>query len=228
MTDQAPQYLIGIDLGTTNSVVAYADMHKPLSSDNCQIFEIEQLVAPGEVAKRPLLPSFRYHPTTGELNESDLRLPWSAADSDSLAGELPLVVIGEWARELGAKVDGRQVVSAKSWLSHPQVDRSADILPWAVAEGVPKVSPVLAPASYVFHIPNAWNFAHPDARLEDQEVVITVPASFDEGARALTVEAAERAGLGNILLLEEPQAVCYDWYARQGDAVQTQLAKIKL
>ena len=228
MTDQAAQYLIGIDLGTTNTVVAYADMHKPLSSDNCHIFEIEQLVAPGEVAKRPLLPSFRYHPITGELNESDLLLPWSATDSDTLAGELPLVVIGEWARELGAKVDGRQVVSAKSWLSHPQIDRNADILPWAGAEGVPKVSPVLASASYLFHIRNAWNFAHPDARIEDQEVVITVPASFDEGARALTVEAAERAGLGNILLLEEPQAVCYDWYARQGDEVQTQLAKIKL
>ena len=227
MTDQAVQYLIGIDLGTTNTVVAYADMHKPLSSDNCNIFEIEQLVAPGEVAKRPLLPSFRYHPTKGEINQSDLLLPWSG-ESDTLAGELPQVVIGEWARELGAKVDGRQVVSAKSWLSHPQVDRSADILPWAGAQGVAKVSPVLASASYLFHVRNAWDFAHPDARMEDQEVVITIPASFDEGARALTAEAAQRAGLTNIRLLEEPQAVCYDWYARQGEAVQTQLAKIKL
>ncbi|MFT6985452.1 MAG: molecular chaperone DnaK (HSP70) [Psychromonas sp.] len=228
MNNLAVKYLIGIDLGTTNTVVAYADMLKPLTSDNCHIFEIEQLVAPGEVAKRPLLPSFRYHPADGEINPVDLQLPWSNAALDRLEGELPLVVIGEWARELGAKVDGRQVVSAKSWLSHPQVDRSADILPWAGAEGVTKVSPVLASASYLLHVRHAWNFAHPDALMEEQEVVITIPASFDEGARALTVEAANRAGLVNILLLEEPQAVCYDWYARQGDTVQTQLAKIKL
>jgi molecular chaperone DnaK (HSP70) len=227
MTKQTPQYLVGIDLGTTNTVVAYADMGKPLSPDNCNIFEIEQLVAPGEVGKRLQLPSFRYHPTQGELEPADLLLPWSG-NSEKLAGELPQVVIGEWARELGAKVDGRQVVSAKSWLSHPQVDRSADILPWAGAEGVAKVSPVLASASYLFHVRSAWNFAHPDALMEDQEVVITIPASFDEGARALTAEAAERAGLTKIRLLEEPQAVCYDWYARQGDDVQAQLAKIKL
>jgi molecular chaperone DnaK (HSP70) len=227
MTQQATQYLIGIDLGTTNTVVAYADMNKPLSPDNCAIFEIEQLIAPGEVAKRPQLPSFRYHPTKGELNPADLLLPWSA-DTEILAGELSQVVVGEWARELGAKVDGRQVVSAKSWLSHRQVDRSADILPWAGAEGVAKVSPVLASASYLFHVRHAWNFAHPDAPMEDQDVVITIPASFDEGARALTAEAAERAGFTNIRLLEEPQAVCYDWYARQGDNVQAQLSKIKL
>jgi molecular chaperone DnaK (HSP70) len=232
MTDHTPQYLIGIDLGTTNTVVAYADMNKPLSADNCQIFEIEQLVASGEVAKRPQLPSFRYHPAIGELNETDLLLPWSNSNgsnaSEILAGELPQVVIGEWARELGAKVDGRQVVSAKSWLSHPQVDRSADILPWAGADGISKISPVLASASYLFYVRQAWNFVHPNALIEDQEIVITVPASFDESARALTVEAAERAGLGNILLLEEPQAVCYDWYARQGNDVQAQLARIKL
>lgn len=236
MTNQQPQYLIGIDLGTTNTVVAYADMQQPLTPNNCQIFEIEQLVAAGEVAKRPLLPSFRYHPTKGELNDADMVLPWSGSSDGTqgdgtrgeLAGELSQVVVGEWARELGAKVDGRQVVSAKSWLSHPQVDRSADILPWAGAEGVAKVSPVLASSSYLFHVRNAWNTAHPDALIEHQEVVITVPASFDEGARALTVEAAERAGFGKVLLLEEPQAVCYDWYARQGEDAQAALAKIKL
>ena len=228
MAGMPANYLIGIDLGTTNTVVAYADMLKPLSSENCFIFEIDQLVAPGEVAKRPLLPSFRYHPLEGEINPSDMQLPWSDDASAVLQGELPLVVVGEWARELGSKVDGRQVVSAKSWLSHPHVDRSADILPWAGAQGVTKVSPVLASASYLLHVRNAWNFAHPEALMENQEVVITIPASFDESARALTVEAAARAGLDHILLLEEPQAVCYDWYARQGDEIQTQLAKIKL
>ncbi|NRB39139.1 MAG: hsp70 family protein [Pseudomonadales bacterium] len=222
-----PEYLIGIDLGTTHTVVAYANMQKPLDTNNCAIFEVEQLVAAGKIAKRPLLPSFRYHPTVGELNPADLLLPWSN-DSETLAAELPQVVIGEWARELGAKVDGRQVVSAKSWLSHPQVDRSADILPWAAAEGVEKVSPVQASASYLFHVRKSWNSEHPDALLEHQEVVITVPASFDEAARALTVESAERAGFGKILLLEEPQAVCYDWYARSKDNAQQYLQNIKL
>jgi len=228
MAANSPDYLIGIDLGTTNTVLAYAELNKPLDADNCQIFEIEQLVAPGEVAKRPQLPSFRYHPAKGEINEGDLILPWA----DRLSGELPQVVIGEWARELGAKVDGRQVVSAKSWLSHPQVDRNADILPWGAAssatQGVDQVSPVHASTSYLFHVRQAWNASHPSALIEHQEVVITVPASFDESARALTVEAAKRAGFEGILLLEEPQAVCYDWYARQGSQALTQLATIKL
>jgi hypothetical protein len=233
MLDKKPDFLIGIDLGTTNTVLAYADMRQALGPENCQIFEIEQLVAPGEVAKRPQLPSFRYHPSKGELSETDLTLPWS----DKLPNELPQVIIGEWARELGAKVEGRQVVSAKSWLSHPHVDRSAAILPWGsnagssatdTGQSIARVSPVLASASYLFHIKQAWNIEHPKALLEHQEVIITIPASFDEGARSLTVEAAKLAGLDNILLLEEPQAVCYDWYAKQGDQAQAQLAKIKL
>jgi molecular chaperone DnaK (HSP70) len=224
MANKAPNFLIGIDLGTTNTVVAYADMAKPLNPENCHIFEIEQLIAPGEVAKRPQLPSFRYHPTKGELSEHDTLLPWT----EKLANDLPMVIVGEWARELGAKVDGRQVVSAKSWLSHPQVDRSANILPWGGTEDEYKVSPILASASYLFHVRQAWNTVHPNALMEDQEVVITIPASFDESARAFTVEAAKLSGLPNILLLEEPQAVCYDWYARQGDYAQTQLKKFKL
>ncbi|MFT7185521.1 MAG: molecular chaperone DnaK (HSP70) [Pseudohongiellaceae bacterium] len=224
MANKAPEFLIGIDLGTTNTVVAYADMAKPLDPKNCHIFEIEQLIAPGEIAKRPQLPSFRYHPTKGELTLHDTLLPWT----EKLANDLPLVIVGEWARELGAKVDGRHVVSAKSWLSHPQVDRSADILPWGSTEEAYKVSPILASASYLFHVRQAWNTAHPHALIEDQEVVITIPASFDESARAFTVEAAKLAGLPNILLLEEPQAVCYDWYARQGEYAQAQLKKFKL
>ena len=224
MANKAPKFLIGIDLGTTNTVVAYADMAMPLNPENCHIFEIEQLIAPGEVAKRPQLPSFRYHPIKGELAESDTLLPWP----EKLTNDLPSVIIGEWARELGAKVDGRQVVSAKSWLSHPQVDRSADILPWGCTEDAYKVSPILASASYLFHVRQAWNTAHPKALIEDQELVVTIPASFDESARAFTVEAAKLAGLSNILLLEEPQAVCYDWYARQGEYAQAQLKKFKL
>jgi molecular chaperone DnaK (HSP70) len=224
VNQQEARYLIGIDLGTTNTVVAYADRQRALTAENCQIFEIEQLVAAGEVAKRPMLPSFRYHPAKGEINPADMVLPWSA----TLPGEINQVVIGEWARELGHKVGGRQVVSAKSWLSHPQVDHTADILPWAGAEGVAKVSPLLASSSYLFYVRNAWNTAYPESLMEHQEVVITVPASFDENARTLTVEAAKRAGLSKILLLEEPQAVCYDWYARHQAQAQTVLANTRL
>ncbi|MEJ2765708.1 Hsp70 family protein [Photobacterium sp. MCCC 1A19761] len=206
----SPRYLVGIDLGTTHTVVAYAAITDDLESSPVQIFDIDQLIAPGEVARKPLLPSFRYHPAEGEINPSELVLPW---DPQPIAGDIPVAIIGEFARELGAKVEGRQVVSAKSWLSHTGVDRSEAILPWSAASDVAKVSPVVASASYLNHVRQAWDYHHPDAKLADQEVVITVPASFDEAARALTLEAAALAGLPDILLLEEPQAVCYDWYA---------------
>ncbi len=225
---QAPRFLVGIDLGTTNTVVAYTDLSQEIEQAQTQLFEIEQLVAPGEVAKKPLLPSFRYHPATGELAPQDMQLPWTTPLLSGLPGELPQVVIGEWARELGSKVEGRLVSSAKSWLSHPQVDRSADILPWAAAEGIIKVSPVLASASYLNHVKQAWNHEYPNDPLEKQELVVTVPASFDEAARALTVAAANLAGLGKILLLEEPQAVCYDWYAQHQRDVKHLLKNIKL
>jgi molecular chaperone DnaK (HSP70) len=219
------RFLIGIDLGTTHTVVAYADLTQPLSSEQINIFEIEQLVAPGEVAKKPLLPSFRYHPTAGELAAEDLVLPWQ---TKPLQGELPQVIIGQWARELGSKVAGRLVSSAKSWLSHPQVDRSAAILPWGAAQEIPQISPVIASASYLSHICHAWDHAHPEHHLAAQQVVITVPASFDEAARSLTVEAAALAGLTDIVLLEEPQAVCYDWYNRHHTQAKQLLQDIPL
>lgn len=210
------QFFVGIDLGTTNTVVAYAALSDKHNAHARKIFAIEQLVAPGEVAKRPMLPSFRYHPVQGEIAAVDCLLPWShigePPTSDVLAGDFSGVIVGEWARELGAKAAGRQVHSAKSWLSHNKVDRQADILPWG-AQGVRQVSPVVASASYLHHVRQAWNFAYPNAPLESQELVITVPASFDADARALTLEAAALAGLHDIRLLEEPQAVCYHWYA---------------
>ena len=221
----APRFLVGIDLGTTNTVVAYADLTGDLKTVRPRIFEIEQLVAAGEVAKRPQLPSFRYHPLDGEIAQQDLKLSWRPSP---VADELDDVVIGHWARELGAKVDGRLVYSAKSWLSHAQVDRSAPILPWAGAEAVAKVSPLTASASYLNHVRLAWNHQHPEHPLEAQEVVVTVPASFDEAARALTVEAAQLASLPNILLLEEPQAVCYNWYTQHRDQAVELLEQVKL
>ncbi|HGS5631213.1 TPA: Hsp70 family protein [Vibrio parahaemolyticus] len=221
----SPRFLVGIDLGTTNTVVAYCEITDNLEQSEVSLFDIDQLIGPGEVVRKPLLPSFRYHPAVGQISPSDLTLPW---DKEPVAGDINNVIVGEWARELGAKVEGRQVSSAKSWLSHQAVDRNSDILPWAGAQDVDKVSPVIASASYLNHIRQAWNYRHPSNKLEDQDVVVTVPASFDETARKLTLEAAELAGLKKIVLLEEPQAVCYDWYARHQKTAADELKDLPL
>ncbi|HHG3023848.1 hsp70 family protein [Vibrio parahaemolyticus] len=221
----SPRFLVGIDLGTTNTVVAYCEITDNLEQSEVSLFDIDQLIGPGEVVRKPLLPSFRYHPAVGQISPSDLTLPW---DNEPVASDINNVIVGEWARELGAKVEGRQVSSAKSWLSHQAVDRNSDILPWAGAQDVDKVSPVIASASYLNHIRQAWNYRHPSNKLEDQDVVVTVPASFDETARKLTLEAAELAGLKKIVLLEEPQAVCYDWYARHQQTAADELKDLPL
>lgn len=221
----SPRFLVGIDLGTTNTVVAYCEITDNLEQSEVSLFDIDQLIGPGEVVRKPLLPSFRYHPAVGQISPSDLTLPW---ENEPVSGDIRNVIVGEWARELGAKVEGRQVSSAKSWLSHQAVDRSSDILPWAGAQDVDKVSPVIASASYLNHIRQAWNYRHPSNKLEDQDVVVTVPASFDETARKLTLEAAELAGLKKIVLLEEPQAVCYDWYARHQQTAADELKELPL
>ncbi|MGF1720617.1 hsp70 family protein [Vibrio kyushuensis] len=219
------RFLVGIDLGTTNTVVAYCENTDQLEQAPVSLFEIDQLVGPGEVVRKPLLPSFRYHPAVGQISPSDITLPWQ----DSLVqGDIEQVIIGEWARELGAKVEGRQVASAKSWLSHQAVDRSSEILPWAGATDVDKVSPIVASASYLNHIRLAWNHRNPSNPLEKQDVVVTVPASFDESARKLTIEAAKLAGLNAIILLEEPQAVCYDWHSRHKDTADEELKELPL
>lgn len=216
------RYIVGIDLGTSNTVVAWAAR----DDDRIQLLEIEQLVGRGEVAARPLLPSVRYHPAAGELNPADLRLPW--ANPQAAEAGIADAVIGQYARELGAQVPGRAVASAKSWLSHAGVDRNAAILPWGAADEVPKVSPVAASASYLAHVRAAWNARHPDAPLEVQDIVLTVPASFDEGARALTVEAARLAGLPRLRLLEEPQAAFHDWLFRHRQSLSEELAESRL
>lgn len=206
-------YLVGIDLGTTNTVLAFARE----GQDAIALFPIDQLVAPGEVAGAPLLPSMRYHPGADELAPGELQLPWNSLD---VAGA-EHVALGRLARALGAATPGRLVASAKSWLSHTGVDRMAPILPWGVDADVAKVSPVAASASYLAHLRAAWNTRFPKQPLERQQIVLTVPASFDEGARALTLEAAKQAGLPDVRLLEEPQAALYDWLyrhrARLGD-----------
>jgi len=221
----SPRFLVGIDLGTTNTVVAFCEITDDLQNSAVSLFEIDQLIGPGEVVRKPLLPSFRYHPAAGQVSPSDLTLPW---DNEPVSGDINQVIVGEWARELGAKVEGRQVSSAKSWLSHQAVERRSDILPWAGATDVDKVSPVTASASYLNHIRLAWNYRNPSNKLEDQDVVVTVPASFDETARKLTLEAAQLAGLNKIVLLEEPQAVCYDWYARHQQSAAEELKELPL
>jgi molecular chaperone DnaK (HSP70) len=216
--NQTPQYLVGIDLGTTHTVVAYtnADNHQR----DIQLFHVQQLVALGQVDARPLLPSVRYHPAEGELSAEDIVF--------STAGETNPAIIGEAARVLGAKTTGRLVTSAKSWLSHPSVDHNADILPWGSSDDINKVSPIDASASYLGHIQTVWQHQFPDAPLNQQDVVITVPASFDEGARSLTLEAARSIGLHNVRLLEEPQAVCYDWLRRNAGNLKQLLTDVHL
>jgi molecular chaperone DnaK (HSP70) len=214
------QYVVSIDLGTTNTVLAYSEP----GSAQIRLFDIEQLVAPGEVGAGALLPSVRYHPASGELADGDLQLPWPAAD---VAG-LSQVVVGRLARALGAQVPGRLVSSAKSWLSQPHVDRTAPILPWGAEADVARVSPVAASASYLAHLRAAWNTRFPAHPLEQQQLVLTIPASFDEGARALTLEAARMAGLPGLRLLEEPQAAFYDWLFRQRATLATDLADTRL
>ncbi|KRB67844.1 Hsp70 family protein [Noviherbaspirillum sp. Root189] len=214
------RFSVGIDLGTTNTVVAYAES----GSDEIRIFDMEQLVGPGEIKALPFLPSLRFHAARGELPAGAVALPWTEAKP---AAEQP-VVFGMFARRLGAQVPGRLVASAKSWLSHTAVDRLAPILPWGAGDDVLKVSPMEASASYLAYLRAAWNWRFPDTLLEEQDIVLTVPASFDEGARALTVEAAKRAGLSQIRLLEEPQAAFYDWLHTHRDKLAAELDKTRL
>ncbi len=214
-------YIVGIDLGTSNTVVAYAAPGK----QRVELFEIEQLVGPGKVAARALLPSVRYHALPGEISSRDLQLPW-AQGTTAEGGET--AITGRLALDLGAQVPGRLVASAKSWLSHGAVDRMAPILPWGAGDDVAKVSPVDASASYLAHVRGAWLQRFPLAPLEQQQIVLTVPASFDEGARALTLEAARRAGLPTLRLLEEPQAAFYDWLFRHKESLAEELADTRL
>jgi len=216
-----PAFLVGIDLGTTNTVVAYANAAKAADGQaDIELFAIEQLVAPGEVGARPLLPSLRYHPAAGELAAGDLQLPWPQQDVEH-------AVLGAFARQLGAQVPGRLVTSAKSWLSHANVDRQAPILPWGADTDVAKVSPVAASASYLAYVRAAWNHRFPQAPLEQQELVLTIPASFDEGARALTLEAARMAGLPTLRLVEEPQAAFYDFLQRRRATLRADLSNTR-
>ena len=199
------RYIIGIDLGTTNCALAFADTSEatePHALPPVKMFAVPQLTNPGEVRDEPLLPSFLYVPGPTDFPAGSIALPWN---------ETPANVVGELARKRGAENAGRLVSSAKSWLSYGAVDRTAALLPLTAPEGVGKISPVSASRAYLDHLREAWNAKMPDARFEDQSVLVTVPASFDAVARDLTQHAAEQAGYRNLVLLEEPQSAFYSW-----------------
>ncbi len=197
------KYSVGIDLGTTNSVVSYVDLSQtdgekaPLA-----VLDIPQLTSPGTIGDKKQLPSFMYQAHEAELAPGDIVLPWD---------EHPASITGDLARQLGGKTPIRLVASAKSWLSHSGVDRRSDLLPLQSPEEVKRVSPLHASTEYLRHMRDAWNARFPDAPLYDQDLVITVPASFDPAARELTVEAAHALGLKQAVLLEEPQSALYSW-----------------
>ena len=201
------RFIVGIDLGTTNSVVAFVDTAAERLA--VQILPIPQVTAPGNVEARSVLPSFLYSPTEGEFPANALKVPWPAPAN---------FVVGEFARQRGTEVPARLIASAKSWLSHAGADRTAPILPWGSPDDVPKMSPVTASAQYLAHMRQAWNVAFPDTPLERQDVLLTVPASFDAVARDLTIQAAHDAGLPQVTILEEPQAAFYAWIDAHGDA----------
>jgi hypothetical protein len=215
------KHVVGIDLGTTHSAIAYARIDEAGRSEasgestHTDVLPIPQLVAPGQIEARTLLPSFVYF-----AHESDgpMALPWDTARR---------FAVGEHARSRGADAPLRVITSAKSWLSHGGVDRRAGILPASAPEDIEKISPVEASFRYLEHLSEAWNATvaqgDPSLALAEQEVVLTVPASFDAAARDLTVEAAYAAGIENLTLLEEPQAALYAWIDAQGAAWRKQI-----
>jgi molecular chaperone DnaK (HSP70) len=206
-----PKYVIGIDLGTTNCALAYAEIRQdadPFAPANVQLMGIPQLVNPGEVRDEDLLPSFLYLPGATDFPAGTLALPWDDAGA---------FVLGRLAQKRGVENAGRLVSSAKSWLSHSGVDRTAALLPFRAPEGVPKISPVEASRRYLQHLRHAWDSKMPDAPFAGQQALVTVPASFDAVARELTEDAAKQAGFKDITLLEEPQAAFYAWVERHAD-----------
>jgi hypothetical protein len=197
------RYSIGIDLGTTHCALSYVDLNASDAQATRQgVFSIAQLTGPGAIEENDLLPSFLYLPHPSEIAPGDLNLPWTAERD---------FAVGEFARSRGAATPIRLVSSAKSWLCHAGVDRRGAILPNDAPEEVSRVSPLEASVRYLSHLREAWNHAHPDAPFSDQDITVTIPASFDPAARELTAEAAAAAGYARMTLLEEPQAALYSW-----------------
>jgi hypothetical protein len=205
----AAKYIVGIDLGTTNSALAHCEATVGEEESRIEVHSVPQLVNPNEVADRTLLPSFIYVPGEFDFPRGSTALPWEPE---------PKLVIGELARKRGAESPNRLVASAKSWLSYAGVDRTAPILPWQAPEEVPRLSPVEASSQFLQYLRTVWDSGEMgELALAEQEVLLTVPASFDEEARELTRRAAEQAHYQHVTLLEEPQAAFYAWLESQGD-----------
>ena len=215
-TGATARFSIGIDLGTTHCALSYVDMQ---ASDGeqvvQQVLDVPQLTAPASVEGRPLLPSFLYLPHESELTPADLALPWGASQD---------AVAGEFARQRGAATPIRLVASAKSWLCHPGVDRRAPLLPADAPPEVERISPLAASTRYLQHLRQAWDAAHPEAPFDQQDITVTIPASFDPAARELTAEACRAAGYQQLTLLEEPQAALYSWSQASGGGWRKQVA----
>ena len=205
------KFIIGIDLGTTHSVLAYTEAQIAEEAEPAiRIMPLPQVLSPGEVKPQPLLPSFIFLPGPHDVPQGSLALPWDSHID---------FAVGEFARKRGAELPNRLVSSAKSWLCHSGVDRMENILPWDSPPDARRISPVEASSRFLQHLRDAWNHEmaanDPDARFEAQDIYLTVPASFDAVARELTAKAAQSAGLENITLLEEPQAAFYAWVEAQ-------------
>ncbi len=214
----AAKYIVGIDLGTTNSALAFCDATALEEESRIEVRNIPQLVNSNEMAERSLLPSFLYIPGEFDFPKGSLSLPWEAE---------PKLVIGELARKRGAESPNRLVASAKSWLSNSAVNRTAPILPWQAPGEVHKLSPVEASSQFLQYLRTVWDSGEAGGQgehaLAEQDVLLTVPASFDEEARELTRRAAEQGGYRQVTLLEEPQAAFYAWLESQGDGWRSRI-----
>ncbi len=210
---QEHRYSIGIDLGTTHCVLSYVDLNDEDAA--VTVMPIPQLTNPGNVEERSQLPSFMYQAHESELAPGDTALPWNAQ---------PKAIVGAMARTLGSKTPIRLISSAKSWLCHGGVNRRDAFLPLNSPDEVAKVSPVEATQNYLEHLADAWNNAHPETPIFDQDVTITVPASFDPAARDLTAEAARNVGFKHLTLLEEPQAAVYSWIKNNDETWRDQVS----
>ena len=210
---QQHRYSVGIDLGTTHCVLSYVDIQD--ENADVTVMPIPQLTNPGNVEEKNQLPSFMYQAHESELAEGDTALPWNAK---------PNAIVGAMARSLGSKTPIRLISSAKSWLCHGGVNRRDAFLPLNSPEEVIKVSPLEATQQYLEHMADAWNFQHPETPIFDQDVTITVPASFDPAARDLTAEAARNVGFKHLTLLEEPQAAVYSWIKNNDESWRDQVS----
>jgi Hsp70 protein len=202
------RFSLGIDLGTSNCAIALTD----LQTDRTEILPVPQILAANQLGEKPTLPSALYLPHPDEYPAHSFPLPWNPEGEPG--------IVGQFARDHGALVPDRLVTSAKSWLSNLHIDPRHSTLPWRSESVEQKLSPLEVSRRYLEHLRNAFlHTIHDQGRqwdLSDGQIVVTVPASFDEVARSLTAEAAEAAGLGNVTLLEEPQAAFYAWTERAG------------